>query len=74
MYNVTFGRVHVTTVVVKKQSILYICVWGGGVLVPRIVRLCMCVRACILAYPACNSCTPYCDIICGPFKFFDVIS
>ena len=35
------------------------------------------VRACSLAYPACNSCAPYCDVI-GVFsdstKYFDIIS
>jgi hypothetical protein len=23
-------------------------------------------RACSFAYPACNACAPYCDVICGP--------
>jgi hypothetical protein len=35
------------------------------------------VRACSLAYPACNAYTSYCDVICGPSgftMFFDIIS
>ena len=28
--------------------------------------MCMRMRACSLAYPACNSYAPYCDAICGP--------
>ena len=35
------------------------------------------VRACSLAYPACNAYAPRCDVICGPSSstiFFDIIS
>jgi hypothetical protein len=34
------------------------------------------VRACSLAYPACNAYAPYCDVFCGPSgytTFFEVI-
>ena len=55
------------TVAVEKQSVLH-------------TRLCVCMRthmqACSLAYPACNACVPYRDIMCGPSgstTFFDII-
>ena len=35
------------------------------------------VRACSLAYPACNAYAPHCDVICGPSgatKFADIMS
>jgi hypothetical protein len=30
------------------------------------VGVCMSMRACSLAYPACNAYTPYCDVIFDP--------
>jgi hypothetical protein len=45
--------------------------------VPGIVGVCMVVRSCSLAYPACNAYAPYCDVICGfsgSTIFFDIIS
>ena len=54
-------------VAVENQYYLLICVcvracmwitWRAGV--------CMRIRACSLAYPACNAYAPYCDVICGP--------
>jgi hypothetical protein len=33
---------------------------------PLRVGVCMRVRACSFAYPACYSYAPYCDVICGP--------
>ena len=44
--------------------IAYLCVCARPCMRGR-VELCMGVRACSLAYPACSSYTPYCDIICG---------
>jgi hypothetical protein len=49
-----------------------VCMW-----VTRSVGICMRIRACNLAYPACNAYAPYCDVICGPSistTFFDIIS
>jgi hypothetical protein len=43
-------------VAMEKQKILHICV-------------CMRIRACSLAYPACHAFAPYCDVICGPSVF-----
>jgi hypothetical protein len=40
-----------------------VCVCG---LVPEPVDVCLRVLACSLAYPACDSYAPYCDVICGP--------
>jgi hypothetical protein len=39
------------------------------------VGVCMRVRACSLAYPACNACAPCCDVISGPFGciIFDIV-
>jgi hypothetical protein len=34
--------------------------------------VCMRIRACILAYPACNKNAPYCDVICG-FSVFTTL-
>jgi hypothetical protein len=51
-YNVTLRRVRETTVAVEKQYVLHIC-------------LCVLVRACSLAYPACNTYAPYRDVIWG---------
>jgi hypothetical protein len=49
----------------KMQNVLHIsvhaCVW-----MPGFVGVCMSVRVCSLAYPACNAYTPYCNVICGP--------
>jgi hypothetical protein len=39
--------------------------------------VCVRERACSLAYPACNSYAPYCDVICGPsasITFFDIVT
>jgi hypothetical protein len=58
----------------------YICVCMHArafVCVPGRVGMCMRVSSCSLAYPACNSYAPYCDVICGPSSsaiFFDIIS
>ena len=41
------------------------------------VGMCMRVRACSLANPACNAYAPYCDVICVPSastQFLDIIS
>jgi hypothetical protein len=59
---------------------LHICVYvyvRARVRVPERVSVCMRVRAFNLAYPACNSCAPYSDVIFGPSGstiFFDIIS
>jgi hypothetical protein len=45
--------------------------------VPGRVGVCMRVRARRLAYPACKSYAPYCDVVRGPSGytvFFDIIS
>ena len=49
-------------------NVTYLCVC---------VCVCMPMQACSLAYPACNSYAPYCDVICDPSGstiFFDIIS
>ena len=47
--NVTSKGVRVTTVAVAEQNVL------------NILSVCVCV----LSYPACNACAPYCIVICG---------
>jgi hypothetical protein len=66
-YNVTLRRVRDCCCRGKAINIAYL--WC--------VCLRACVRACTLAYPACNSYAPYCDVICGPSGstiFFDIVS
>jgi hypothetical protein len=49
----------------------------AGVCKPGRVGVCMGVRACSLAYPACNSYALYVTSLCGPSglsMFFDIIS
>jgi hypothetical protein len=66
--------------VIRGATVLHTCVC-----VCVRARVCACVpgrigmrvRAYSLAYPACNACAPYCDVICGPSvstTFFDIIS
>ena len=43
----------------KAISITYWSVWVPG-------RLCMSVRECCLAFPACNAYAPYYDVMCSP--------
>jgi hypothetical protein len=56
---------------------IFTCVRAHACLRPGRVGVCMRVRACSLAYLACNSYVPYCDFICdlsGSIVFFDIIS
>jgi hypothetical protein len=74
------------TVAVEKQYVLHICVcvcvcvcvcMQVFVHVPRCTDMCMHRHTRSLAYPACNSYVPYCDVICGPSvytTFFNIIS
>jgi hypothetical protein len=64
-YNVTLNRVR-QSLLLWKSNKCYICVCAGAR-----------VRACSLAYQACKSYAPHCDVICGPSGstiFFDIIS
>ena len=72
-YNVTLRRLHELLLPWKTNNYyIFVCV-------------CVCVRMCArtrmrarsLDYPACNSYSPYCDVICGTSgstMFFDIIS
>ena len=54
---------------------MYVCA-RACVRTPGRVDVCIRVRACSLAYPACNLYAPYCDVICGRSGcsiFFDII-
>jgi hypothetical protein len=65
----------------KVGSITYFCVCVGMharacTWVSGRVDVCMRIRACSLANPACNAYAPYCDVICGPSvsaTFFDIV-
>ena len=79
-YNVTLRRVRESLLPWKAVSITYlsVCAWVRAfVRVLGRMGVCMRVRPCILAYSACNTYAPYCDVICGHFAstiFFDIIS
>ena len=42
------------------------CVRNACVCIPGRFDVSMCMRACSVAYPACNAYTPCCDVICSP--------
>ena len=44
---------------------IYVCERVAACVRPARVGVCMGVHACSLAYPACNSYSPYCDAICS---------
>jgi hypothetical protein len=70
MYNEILRRVRETIVTVEKAigiRYLYVCSCAC-VRVPGSLGMFMRVRACSLAYPACNAYAPYCDVICGPSR------
>ena len=67
-YNETLRRVRESFPCKSSNYYLLVCVY---------VRARMWVRACSLAFPACNVYAPYCDVICGPSvstTFFQLVS
>ena len=62
----------------KQKYYIFLCLCARScVRVFGRVGVCMRVRACSLAFPACNFYALYCDVICdpsGPTKYFDIIS
>jgi hypothetical protein len=73
VYNLSFRRVRQSLLPWKSSTYyIFVCVCVR-------VRACICVgvwargfmhvRACSVAYPACNAYAPYCDVICGPSGF-----
>ena len=78
-YNVTLRRFRESLLPWKSNKYyVFVCVRARAfVRVPGSVGVCMCVNACSLPYPACNSYPPYCDVICGfsgATIFFDIIN
>jgi hypothetical protein len=87
-YNVILRRVRETIVVVEKRLVLRMylckcalacmrlraCTWA--VWVPESLVLCICVRACTLAYPACKAHVPFAFLFVssGSTVFFDIVS
>ena len=52
------------------------CAWVLACVTGR-VAVCMCMRVCSHAYPACNAYAPYCEVLRDPSGstiFFDVIN
>jgi hypothetical protein len=67
MYNVTLRRVRESLSLWNSNKYyVFVCVCVRArafVRVPGGVGVCMCMSACSLAYPACHSYAPYCDVI-----------
>jgi hypothetical protein len=62
MHTIPLRHVHEFIVAVETQYVLDICVCAR-VLVTGCMGMYMHLRACSLAYPACNVYAPYCDVV-----------
>jgi hypothetical protein len=63
-YNSTLRRVRESLLPWRRNKYyIFVCVRACA---------CLCVRACSLAYPACNAYAPYCDVICGPHSLHHI--
>ena len=81
MFNVTLRRVHISLLPWKSNKYyIFVCVCVcalAWLCACAQARVCMLMRECSLAFQACNSYAPCCDVLCGPSGYTiisDIIS